>query len=97
VYLDPPYYAKADRLYKNYYKHDDHVAIANLVKQKIKIPWIVSYDHMPEVVKMYNGFPKISYGMNYSASSYYEGSEVMFFSEKLVIPDVENPANLKAA
>jgi DNA adenine methylase len=97
VYLDPPYYAKADRLYKNYYKHDDHVMIANLVEQKITIPWIVSYDHMPEIVKMYNGFPKIFYGMNYSAASSYEGCEVMFFSKKLAIPDVENPASLKAA
>lgn len=97
VYLDPPYYDKADRLYKNFYKHDDHVAIAKLVKTKIKIPWIVSYDHMPEIVEMYDGFPKISYGMNYSASSYYEGSEVMFFSKKLKIPDTENPAKLKVA
>jgi DNA adenine methylase len=91
VYLDPPYYAKADRLYKNYYKHGDHAAIATLVKEKIKIPWIVSYDNAPEIVEMYSDCSKITYGMNYSASSYYEGSEAMFFSEKLLIPDVESP------
>jgi DNA adenine methylase len=96
VYLDPPYYVNAERLYKNHYKHDDHVAIAKLVK-KIKIPWIVSYDHRPEIVAMYKGCPTINYGMNYSAANRYKGSEVMFFSEKLSIPDMENPASLKAA
>jgi DNA adenine methylase len=97
VYLDPPYYEKADRLYKNFYKHDDHAAIAKLVEEKIKVPWIVSYDHRPEIVKMYKGFPKIIYGMNYSAADSYKGSEVMFFSKRISIPDEENPAKLKAA
>ena len=91
VYLDPPYYKKADRLYKNHYAHDDHVAITKLVK-KIKLPWIVSYDHMPEIVKMYNGFPKITYDMNYSAAKRYKGSEIMFFSKIVAIPNVKNPA-----
>ena len=91
VYLDPPYYEKADRLYRNHYKHEDHLAIAKLVKKKIKIPWVVSYDNAPEVVEMYSDCPTITYGMNYSASSYYAGSEAMFFSEKLLIPDVVSP------
>jgi DNA adenine methylase len=97
VYLDPPYYDKADRLYEDFYKHDDHEAIANLVKKKITLPWIVSYDHAPEIVKMYDGFPTITYGMDYSAAKCYRGREVMFFSKKLSIPDVANPAALKAA
>lgn len=97
AYLDPPYYLKAERLYRNHYDHEDHVAIAKLVSTKIKVPWIVSYDHRPEIVEMYKGFPKIVYGMNYSASDYYEGSEIMFFSQQLEIPDVENPAKAKAA
>ena len=97
VYLDPPYYVKADRLYVDFYKHDDHQAIANLVTKKITLPWIVSYDHMPEIAKMYKGFPTITYGMDYSAAKCYKGSEVMFFSKKVLIPDVKNPAALKAA
>ena len=97
VYLDPPYYLKAKRLYKNIYKHDDHEAVSRLIK-KIKLPWIVSYDNAPEIVKLYRGLPSINYGMNYSAADRrYNGSEVMFFSEKLLIPDTADPTKLKAA
>lgn len=97
MYLDPPYYVKGQGLYENHYRHDDHIEIAKLVKTKINLPWIVSYDHAPEIVDMYQGCPSIEYGINYSAQDRYKGSEVMFFSDHLVIPNVKNPANLKAA
>lgn len=97
VYLDPPYYENADRLYKNHYEHDDHAAIASLVKNKITLPWVVSYDNVPEICAMYRGYPAIKYGMIYSASEYYKGREVMFFSKKLAVPKVANPSKLKAA
>lgn len=97
VYLDPPYYVKGKGLYQNHYLHDDHIAIAKLVKKDIKLPWIVSYDHAPEIVGMYKGCPTIEYGINYSAQERYKGAEVMFFSAKLKVPDIKNPADLKAA
>jgi DNA adenine methylase len=97
VYLDPPYYENADRLYRNHYKHDDHAAIANLVINKITLPWIVSYDNTPEICKMYRGISTIKYGMTYSAQEYYKGSEVMFFSPSLTVPNVKDPSKLKAA
>lgn len=97
VYLDPPYYVKGGALYENRYGHKDHVAIAALAKRKIKVPWIVSYDHVPEITKMYQGCRAITYGINYSAQDRYKGAEVMFFSKKLTIPDVKNPTNVRAA
>lgn len=97
VYLDPPYYVKGKGLYQNHYFHDDHVAIAKLVTEKITQPWIVSYDHAPEIVSMYQGCSTIEYGINYSAQDRYKGAEVMFFSDELAIPDVRNPVNLKLA
>jgi DNA adenine methylase len=92
VYLDPPYYFKAQDLYQNHYTHDDHVAIAKLVKNKLKIPWIVSYDNVSEIVKLYHSFPAITYSMTYSASDRYGGSEAMFFSRKMTIPEAKNPS-----
>lgn len=97
VYLDPPYYVKGRGLYENHYLHDDHVGVAKLVKEHITHHWIVSYDHAPEIIEMYNGCPTITYGINYSAQDRYKGAEAMFFSKNLVIPDAKNPANLKAA
>lgn len=97
IYLDPPYYVKGQGLYENHYLHDDHVAIAKLVQKKIKLPWVVSYDHAPEIIEMYQQCQTITYGINYSAQDRYKGAEAMFFSKKLNIPDVKNPANLKVA
>lgn len=97
VYLDPPYYVKGKGLYENHYLHDDHVKIARLVTKCIELPWVVSYDHAPEIVQMYKGCPTIEYGINYTAQDRYKGAEVMFFSKGLAIPKVANPANLKAA
>ena len=68
-----------------------------LVKKDIKLPWIVSYDHAPEIVGMYKGCTTIEYGINYSAQERYKGAEVMFLSAKLKVPDIKNPADLKAA
>lgn len=97
VYLDPPYYVKGKGLYENHYNHCDHEKISKLVANRLKRPWIVSYDHAPQIVSMYPDFSSIVYGLNYSAQNRYEGAEVMFFSEKLVIPDVRNPSKLKTA
>ena len=97
IYLDPPYYVKGQGLYQNHYKHDDHVAIADLVQKEIKQHWIVSYDHTSEIDEMYKSRAKITYGINYSAQNRYKGAEVMFFSDNIIIPDVKNPAKLSAA
>lgn len=92
LYLDPPYYVKGKGLYRNYYEHDDHVAIAKIIQQrKFKWPWVVSYDNAEEICAMYQLSRSLSYGLNYTAQRRYVGSEVMFFSEKLVIPDGSLP------
>lgn len=96
VYLDPPYYVKGKGLYENHYAHENHVEVAEFVSHRLNRPWIVSYDHAPEIVGMYPGFKSIAYGLNYSAQNRYEGAEVMFFSNGLKIPDVVNPSRLKA-
>jgi len=97
IYLDPPYYVKGQGLYENHYVHDDHIEIAELVQKNITHPWIVSYDHVPQITDMYKNAESIIYGINYSAQNRYEGAEAMFFSDGLLIPDIKNPSNLKAS
>ncbi|MDY6959023.1 MAG: DNA adenine methylase [Halobacteriota archaeon] len=82
-YLDPPYYRKGKELYLNYYSHDDHVWIAKQVKRMSDLFWIVSYDNVPEIRNIYNGFEQFTYDISYSASSPTQGKEVMIVSNTL--------------
>lgn len=92
IYLDPPYYVKGKGLYRNYYKHDDHDAIAKTIQNKnFKWPWVVSYDNAEEICSMYRLSRSLSYGLNYTAQRRYVGNEVMFFSQNLEIPDEAIP------
>jgi DNA adenine methylase len=87
VYLDPPYYVKGAGLYRNFYKHDDHVRIAKLLgSERFRRPWVVSYDNADEIKEMYAYAVPYAYGLNYTAQRRYTGSEVMFFSKRIQIP-----------
>jgi len=89
IYCDPPYYVKGKDLYYHFYKHEDHEAIAacitaNLTRQK----WIVSYDNVQPIRDIYEGCQRVIYGIGYSARGTRQGSEVMFFSENLHVPQL---------
>lgn len=87
VYLDPPYYVKGAGLYRNFYKHEDHVRIAKLLgSDRFRRPWVVSYDNADEIKEMYAYSTPYSYGLNYTAQRRYTGSEVMFFSKRIAAP-----------
>lgn len=87
IYLDPPYYVKGAGLYRNFYKHDDHVKIAQLLgRQCFNRSWVVSYDNADEIRQMYAFSTPYAYGLNYTAQRRYTGSEVMFFSKRLQAP-----------
>ena len=92
VYLDPPYFRKAQRLYRNHYAEADHVRIANLVQKMRQTHWIVSYDDAPEIAELYPKQRCIRYVLNYSAQEKRSGAELMFFSDKLNYPDTNNPS-----
>lgn len=88
VYLDPPYYVKGHKLYKNFYTHDDHVQIARKMKAHRKAKWVVSYDDVSPIRKAYSTFDPISYSLNYSAGEKTLGREVIFLSDGLEFPKV---------
>jgi DNA adenine methylase len=92
IYLDPPYYVKGSGLYRNYYDHTDHLAIAKTLQSKsFSRPWVVSYDNVHEIREMYQLSQGLSYGLNYTAQRRYVGNEVMFFSQQLGVPDEAVP------
>lgn len=92
IYLDPPYYVKGRGLYRNFYKHDDHLQIADLLQaHDFKRPWVVSYDNAPEICAMYSQNQALNYALHYTAQARYVGDEVMFFKEGISIPDAKIP------
>ncbi len=98
IYLDPPYYVKGQGLYRNFYKHDDHVQIATALQaKKFTRPWVVSYDNATEICDMYQLSKQLTYNLNYTAQKRYVGNEVMFFSKELIVPENEIPQSKLAA
>lgn len=89
LYLDPPYYEKGQHLYMNYFRHEDHVAIAEVV-QRLERPWVVTYDDHPAVRKLYRGSRSRKYSLGYTARDRREGSEVMFLSPQLRAPHIRS-------
>lgn len=86
MYLDPPYYVKGtSRLYANCYEHEDHAAIAGLVRSA-STPWLVSYDDQAQIRTMYDGFRCRRFRLSYTARERYEGAEVLVFSKLLRVP-----------
>lgn len=90
VYLDPPYFERGKRLYENYYGSEDHEEIANILAN-LKQKWIVTYDNVPDIVRLYAQYRSHVYTLSYSAASRYKGSEIMFFCDALEIPPIANP------
>lgn len=83
VYLDPPYYVNGAGLYRNFYTHDDHVKICDILSD-VKHPWIVSYDNVPEIKEIYKEYRKDEYFLSYTAQVKKKGSEVMIYGPGVV-------------
>ncbi|MBV9584954.1 MAG: DNA adenine methylase, partial [Alphaproteobacteria bacterium] len=88
VYLDPPYYKKGLDLYYDFYKHDDHVRVAKAAWSLGQVRWIVSYDDVAEVSRLYARAASLRYTVGYSARERSRGTEAMFFSPGLSMPPV---------
>lgn len=87
TYLDPPYFVKGHKLYKNFYQPKDHERIADLLRKKRRAHWVVSYD-VPEIRAAYSSFDPITYLLNYSAGEKSEGPEVIFLSDSIGPPTI---------
>ncbi|MEH1017664.1 DNA adenine methylase [Micromonospora sp. CPCC 206060] len=93
LYLDPPYFVKGEGLYDNFYAFEDHQKIRDAIS-KTPGPWVVSYDASPEILQLYSQHNPLCYTLSYSASKASKGTEVMFFSPNLAIPQVASPAGI---
>jgi DNA adenine methylase len=87
-YLDPPFYEKADYLYRYYFDSNDHETLRDEVV-KLKQPWILSYDRASEIKKLYSEFKRIHIQMPYSINSPSKRIEKELIITPLKLPKIK--------
>lgn len=88
TYLDPPYYVRGQRLYKNFYGHDDHEQISQSVRA-ISGHWVVSYDDVAPIRLLYHWASPLPLTLRYTAGNSATGREVVYVSPSLRVSATE--------
>lgn len=92
-YFDPPYYKKGKDLYINFYEHADHLQISQLISELKNRHWLVSYDNDVNIRVLYQSFLQRTYELNYHANNASKGTEIMIYSDNLIVPEIHDPTN----
>jgi DNA adenine methylase len=91
INIDPPYYAQGKGLYLSFYEARDHTRLSKLVRS-LAVPWILTYDDVPEIEGLYAGLPLYRKGLTYYAQVKRRASELLVIS-----PSLRKPQALLAA
>lgn len=82
--IDPPYFGKGKTLYTNAYAPDDHAKLAKLLI-KLNVPWVLTYDDVPEIKNLYRNKRQYHFNLNYSAAHKRVGTELLIASDNLAL------------
>ncbi|OGG52650.1 hypothetical protein A3C20_00150 [Candidatus Kaiserbacteria bacterium RIFCSPHIGHO2_02_FULL_55_25] len=84
IYLDPPYFQKGACLYMNSYKKDDHAELAKTLNDHADANWILTYDDVPEIVKLYGDRKGIKrFSLSYRVNTVRKAQELMISSDPI--------------
>ncbi|MEV5208217.1 DNA adenine methylase [Micromonospora sp. NPDC053740] len=89
IYADPPYFEKAGSLYLNAFDESDHIALANCLNKHSESMWVLTYDNVPQVARLYEQRRRNVFALNYSAHRVVKANEIMVFSDAVSVPEVQ--------
>jgi DNA adenine methylase len=85
IYLDPPYFVKGSELYLNHYRLDDHARLAAFIKRQAGYRWLMTYDNVLEIRKLYNECNTAQFDLRYSAHTSRLGSELLIWCSNIFV------------
>ena len=92
VYLDPPYYAKGRALYMNHFTRQQHESLAAFLQDSPGFDWILTYDDVSSIRRLYEGFSQLSFSLSYSAYERRLGSELLIYPSSVSLTAKERIA-----
>lgn len=92
-YFDPPYYQKGQKLYENFFTHEDHKIIHDVITKEVNAPWVITYDDVQPISEMYCDYPIRRFDLTYSAANKGIASELMIFSDISGCPTITQLQN----
>jgi DNA adenine methylase len=87
LYLDPPYFIKGRELYLNHYQPEDHRSLSDFMQNASVGKWLISYDDVPEIRRLYRKRRKVRFELSYSVRHRKVGKELLIPSDDLDFPD----------
>ena len=81
---------KGSSLYMNNYNKDEHKIISDKIKSIKNAKWIVSYDNIKEIKDLYKNYPNKEFSFKHTAYIIREGKEILFLSNDIKQPVIEN-------
>lgn len=80
-FIDPPYYKRGKELYSNYYVHDDHKHLSEVIMSDlIKVRWILTYDVCDEIKNLYINMIPEKIVLRYSVQTKRFSEELLYFN-----------------
>lgn len=84
--IDPPYFAKGQELYINFYSQNDHANLAKTIRE-LQCPWMLTYDDVPQIEHLYTGLPVYRKSLTYYAQTKRRANELLVLSPRLKAPE----------
>lgn len=85
AYLDPPYFQKGRGLYTSFYTPAGHAALAHSVGA-MTVPWILTYDDVPEIRALWRHRRQFQIALGYSAQIKRKATELLIAGPGVKIP-----------